>query len=225
MRTGESVPRIVLTLYARANCSLCEKAKTALRASRENIVIEEIDIDEDAHLRERFGHDVPVGFIAGREVFRHRVDPESLAAMIRSMSGSVPDTAAQQEQSAGERGGPSPLASGHCIPCRGGVPPLAGTELDALLTELGSGWQLVNGHLKKNYRFPDFAAALAFTNVAGTIAESEGHHPDLHLRWGEVRVEIWTHAIDGLTRSDFVLAAKIEAATRAATATGQAPET
>jgi len=66
-------------------------------------------------------------------------------------------------------------------------------------------------HLWKEFPFPDFKEALAFTNRVGAIAEQEGHHPDIHLAWGKVRVEIWTHKIDGLTRSDFVLAAKIDA--------------
>ena len=65
-------------------------------------------------------------------------------------------------------------------------------------------------HLEKEFRFPDFAKALAFTNKIGAIAEEQGHHPDIFLAWGKVRVTIWTHAIDGLTRSDFVLAAKID---------------
>ncbi|MDQ6801383.1 MAG: 4a-hydroxytetrahydrobiopterin dehydratase, partial [Acidobacteriota bacterium] len=62
----------------------------------------------------------------------------------------------------------------------------------------------------KEFRFPDFANALAFTNKIGAIAEEQGHHPDIHLAWGKVRVTIWTHAVDGMTRSDFVLAAKID---------------
>ncbi|MEO8034136.1 MAG: 4a-hydroxytetrahydrobiopterin dehydratase [Acidobacteriota bacterium] len=109
-------------------------------------------------------------------------------------------------------GSTSALASEKCIPCRGGVPPLKGDALEPLIAQLGGEWAVVDQHhLQKSYRFPDFAQALAFTVRVGAIAEAEGHHPDLLLRWGEVRVEIWTHAVDGLTRSDFVLAAKIEA--------------
>lgn len=104
------------------------------------------------------------------------------------------------------------LAAQRCVPCRGGVPPLAGADLEALLARLGpNGWQAVAGHhLEKSFRFPDFVAALGFVNRVGELAEEQGHHPDLHLAWGRVRVEIWTHAIDGLTESDFVLAAKID---------------
>jgi 4a-hydroxytetrahydrobiopterin dehydratase len=105
------------------------------------------------------------------------------------------------------------LANEKCVPCRGGVPPLAGEELLALSGELGNGWRVVGGHhLEKTFPFPDFAQALAFTNRIGAVAEEEGHHPDIHLAWGKVEVTIWTHKIDGLTRSDFILAAKIDKA-------------
>ena len=104
------------------------------------------------------------------------------------------------------------LANKHCVPCRGGVPPLAGAALDDLKAQL-AGWEVVREHhLEKTYTFPDFQKALVFVNRAGAIAEQEGHHPDLHLSWGKVGVEIWTHKIDGLTESDFILAAKIEQA-------------
>jgi 4a-hydroxytetrahydrobiopterin dehydratase len=103
------------------------------------------------------------------------------------------------------------LASKRCVPCRGGTPPLERTEQERLQRELEEGWRVVDGHhLEREVRFPDFASALAFTNEIGRIAEEEGHHPDIHLGWGRVRVRIWTHAIDGLTESDFVLAAKID---------------
>lgn len=106
------------------------------------------------------------------------------------------------------------LAAKSCVPCRGGVPPLAGVELDRLLARLGpNGWRVVDGHhLEKIYEFPDFAQALAFVDRVGAVAEREGHHPDLHLSWGKVRIETWTHKIDGLTESDFVLAAKCDKA-------------
>jgi 4a-hydroxytetrahydrobiopterin dehydratase len=105
------------------------------------------------------------------------------------------------------------LANENCVPCKGGVPALKGEELVRLSRELGSHWRVVDEHhLEKEFRFRNFAEALAFTNKVGAIAEQEGHHPDIYLAWGKVRVTIWTHAIDGLTRSDFVLAAKIERA-------------
>ncbi|HLK47116.1 MAG TPA: 4a-hydroxytetrahydrobiopterin dehydratase [Bryobacteraceae bacterium] len=102
------------------------------------------------------------------------------------------------------------LAQKQCVPCRGGVPPLKGAELDNLKRQV-PGWDVVNEHhLKKSYAFPDFVKALAFVNQAGAIAEEQGHHPDLYLSWGKVGVEIWTHKIDGLTESDFILAAKLD---------------
>lgn len=103
------------------------------------------------------------------------------------------------------------LADRQCVPCRGGVPPLAGDELSRLAHELGGNWRVMNEHhLANEYSFPDFATALAFTNAVGALAEEQGHHPDLHLGWGRVGVTLWTHKVDGLTESDFVLAAKIE---------------
>jgi len=105
----------------------------------------------------------------------------------------------------------SPLASRRCVPCRGDTPPLRGEALEKLLGELGGGWRAVDEHhLEKEYRFPDFLSALAFTNRLGELAEREFHHPDIHLAWGRVRLEIWTHKIRGLTESDFVLAAKVD---------------
>ncbi len=102
------------------------------------------------------------------------------------------------------------LAEKHCVPCRGGVPPLQGDELERMKAQV-SGWEVVNGHhLAKTFTFPDFRAALDFVNRVGAIAEEEGHHPDLCLSWGTVEITTWTHKIDGLTESDFILAAKID---------------
>ena len=103
------------------------------------------------------------------------------------------------------------LADKICTPCRGGVPPLAGEELDALSAELAGGWQVIDGHhLEKEYRFPDFRLALDFTNLIGELAEEVNHHPNIFLTWGKVRVELWTHKIDGLNEADFVWAAKAD---------------
>ncbi len=105
----------------------------------------------------------------------------------------------------------SELASKQCVPCRGGVPPLTGEELAQLQTELAGGWQVVDEHhLEKEYRFGDFRQALDFTVRVGEMAEEQGHHPDILLTWGLVKVTIWTHKIDGLTESDFVFAAKAD---------------
>lgn len=105
------------------------------------------------------------------------------------------------------------LADRNCVPCRGGVPPLKGKDLDDMYRMLPQGhhWQIVNEHhLVCNYKFPDFRSALAFVNRVGELAEQQGHHPDILLGWGKAEITTWTHAVDGLTESDFILAAKIE---------------
>jgi 4a-hydroxytetrahydrobiopterin dehydratase len=107
------------------------------------------------------------------------------------------------------------LADNACVPCRGGVPPMARPEAERLLRQLDEGWRFNEaGHLDRTFEFDDFAAALAFANRVGEIAETEKHHPDLHVSWGRCRVEIWTHKIQGLTESDFYLAAKTDRAFR-----------
>ncbi len=104
----------------------------------------------------------------------------------------------------------SSLAEKTCVPCRGGVPPLKGEELQMLARQV-EGWEVVNEHhVKKSFKFPDFRAALAFVNKAGELAEEQGHHPDIYLAWGKVEITIWTHKINGLTESDFILAAKLD---------------
>lgn len=105
------------------------------------------------------------------------------------------------------------LADNTCVPCRGGVPPLEPARVQELLTQLGRGWSLNQaGHLERLYTFKDFAEALAFVNKVGAVAEEEGHHPDLLLAWGKCKVELWTHKINGLTESDFYMAAKADRA-------------
>ena len=107
----------------------------------------------------------------------------------------------------------SELAAKECVPCKGGVPPLKGDALSALQEQLGGDWRVVDEHhLEKEYSFPDFRTALDFTNRVGEMAEEQGHHPDIYLAWGRVKVTVWTHKIDGLTESDFVFAAKSDQA-------------
>ena len=104
----------------------------------------------------------------------------------------------------------SSLASKNCVPCKGGVPALKGAELQSLKKQL-PGWEVVNEHhLHRRFDFPDFVKALAFVNRVGELAEQQGHHPDILLTWGKAEVTIWTHKVDGLTESDFILAAKID---------------
>ena len=185
---------LIVTLYTRRDCPLCDKAKAALRASGVKMVLYVVDIDRHPKLQERFTNDVPVIEVDGKEAFRHRVDPQAFAAYVRERTAEM-----------------SSLATEKCVPCKGGVPPLKGKELEPLERELGGGWRVVEEHhLEKTFPFPDFAGALAFTNRVGALAEEEGHHPDIHLAWGKVRITVWTHKVDGLTRSDFVLAAKID---------------
>jgi 4a-hydroxytetrahydrobiopterin dehydratase len=103
------------------------------------------------------------------------------------------------------------LAGKFCVPCQGGASPLSYKERKALLKELGNGWTLnYRGHVYKKYSFKEFKDALAFAIKVGEVAEREGHHPDLKISGGECSVEIWTHKINGLTESDFILTAKIE---------------
>lgn len=102
------------------------------------------------------------------------------------------------------------LADKTCVACRGDVPALSAEKQKSLLAQLPH-WQVEKGHhLIRDYRFKNFVAALAFTNQAGRIAEEQGHHPEITVGWGHAEVRIWTHAIDGLTESDFILAAKLD---------------
>jgi len=105
----------------------------------------------------------------------------------------------------------SELKHKHCVPCKGGVPPLKGQELQLVHEQLNGNWHIIDEHhLQKEFAFPTFREALTFTNLVGELAEAEGHHPDIHLAWGKVGIETWTHKIDGLSESDFILAAKID---------------
>ncbi len=106
----------------------------------------------------------------------------------------------------------SDLAQRECVPCKGGVPPLAGEAIGTLKAQLDEAWRVVDAHhLERDYRFKNFSQALEFTNRVGEMAEAQNHHPDIHLAWGRVGVTIWTHKIDGLTESDFIFAAKTDA--------------
>lgn len=123
----------------------------------------------------------------------------------------------------------SGLADKNCVPCEGGMSPLTEAQIVPLLAQL-EGWEMDGGddedescdgedgggddggghHLYKSYAFPDFAGGLEFVNRIGAIADEQGHHPDVALSWGEVQVLLFTHEIDGLTESDFILAAKFD---------------
>jgi 4a-hydroxytetrahydrobiopterin dehydratase len=102
------------------------------------------------------------------------------------------------------------LADKTCVPCKGGVPPLKGAELEALSRQVPD-WEVVEEHhLRREFRFKNFREALGFVNGVGELAEEQAHHPDIYFGWGRAAVTIFTHKIDGLTESDFILAAKVE---------------
>ena len=104
----------------------------------------------------------------------------------------------------------SALADKTCVPCRGGVPPLRGNELETLHQQTPH-WDVKHEHhITRLFTFPDFKQALDFVNRVGALAEEQGHHPDILLTWGKAEITLWTHAVDGLTESDFVMAAKID---------------
>lgn len=103
------------------------------------------------------------------------------------------------------------LANQECKACAGDAQPLKGDALKSMSSHLEGGWSIRNEHhLEKVYKFKNFREALDFTNRVGELAEQQGHHPDVFLAWGEVRLQIWTHKIDGLTESDFIFAAKAD---------------
>lgn len=105
----------------------------------------------------------------------------------------------------------SELAKMYCIPCKGGIPPMKGEKINEMLGKLGGDWKVIEEHhLEKEFKFKDFKEALDFVNKVGALAEEQGHHPDIHLYWGKVRIVVYTHKIDGLHESDFILAAKID---------------
>lgn len=117
----------------------------------------------------------------------------------------------------------SSLADQTCMPCKGGVPPLSAAEIAPLLPHL-DGWEVLNDRrLVRTYAVKNFAQAMTLANRIGAIAEEQAHHPDLHVAWGRVGVEVWTHKIDGLTESDFVFAAKCDRAYSVERAAAAAP--
>lgn len=106
--------------------------------------------------------------------------------------------------------GATGLADRKCVPCQGGTPPLTRAQFAPLLAQL-DGWQVEEDRmLVKVFRFKNFVEAVEFVNAITPVAEAENHHPDLRVSWGQVRVELWTHKIKGLSEADFVMAAKID---------------
>ena len=103
------------------------------------------------------------------------------------------------------------LAKKQCIPCKEGASPLKADKLKSLHNQIESGWRIIDEHhLERKFKFKNFRQALDFTNRVGELAEEQGHHPNISLGWGMVELMIWTHKVNGLTESDFILAAKID---------------
>lgn len=103
------------------------------------------------------------------------------------------------------------LTKRQCTPCQAGAEPLKGRAIQELLDQLPQGWRVIDEHhLEKEYKFKNFTQALDFVNKIGRLAESQGHHPDIYLAWGRVKLTIWTHKIDGLDENDFIFAAKAD---------------
>ncbi|NIQ02422.1 MAG: 4a-hydroxytetrahydrobiopterin dehydratase [Nitrospinaceae bacterium] len=103
------------------------------------------------------------------------------------------------------------LTKKKCAPCEGGVEPLKGDAVQEYLQQLNRSWEVVDDYMIRcGFTFKNFKEAMAFADRVGEIAESEGHHPDLHVSYGKVTVDLTTHAINGLSENDFILAAKVE---------------
>ncbi|GFE70256.1 4a-hydroxytetrahydrobiopterin dehydratase [Chroococcus sp. FPU101] len=107
----------------------------------------------------------------------------------------------------------SDLTQSKCVPCHGAVAAATSDEIAELKLQVPS-WNIIEYEgelrLEKVYKFPDFKSAIAFTNAVGEEAEKEGHHPALLTEWGKVTVSWWTHAINGLHKNDFIMAAKTD---------------
>ncbi len=104
------------------------------------------------------------------------------------------------------------LADKRCAPCAQGAEPLKGDQIEEKKKELDPDWRVVDEHhLEREFTFDDFRQALDFVNEVGELAEEQGHHPDIYLSYGKVKIQLWTHKIDGLHENDFIMAAKIDA--------------
>jgi 4a-hydroxytetrahydrobiopterin dehydratase len=103
------------------------------------------------------------------------------------------------------------LANKKCVPCEGGVPPLGKEKIKEYLSQLKSRWEVLEDKkIRKEFKFSGFPEAISFVNKVAKIAEQENHHPDIHIFYRKVVIELWTHAVGGLSENDFILAAKIE---------------
>jgi len=104
------------------------------------------------------------------------------------------------------------LAERDCVPCRGGVPPLGAERVEELRRQIGAEWTVVEGHhLERDVTLKNFRQAMALANRIAEVAEAQGHHPDLLVSWGRLRITLFTHAINGLHENDFIMAARVDA--------------
>ncbi|MDO8470840.1 MAG: 4a-hydroxytetrahydrobiopterin dehydratase [bacterium] len=100
-----------------------------------------------------------------------------------------------------------------CVPCEGGTPPFGQEQIAEYIAQLGKGWEVIEGtKIKKQFKFFDFKETMKFVSKVASIAEEQQHHPDMHVFYGKVVIELWTHAVNGLSENDFILAAKIDQA-------------
>lgn len=112
---------------------------------------------------------------------------------------------------------PNNLTSKRCVPCEGGTPPLETSRVQELMGEIDPQWKLIPPSatapmkISREFKFKNFLAAMKFVNAVADLAEEEGHHPDFHIHYNIVTIELWTHAVGGLSENDFIVAAKIDA--------------
>lgn len=98
-----------------------------------------------------------------------------------------------------------------CKPCEGGIPRLSDSEIEGYMKQIGDGWKVTSGKkISKEYAFVNYKHTMVFVNRVADLAEEEGHHPDMHVHYGKVIIDLWTHAINGLSENDFILASKID---------------
>lgn len=103
------------------------------------------------------------------------------------------------------------LSEKKCKPCEGGTPPLTPDEIAEYSTHIKKDWKIIDNHkLEKEYAFVNFKHTMDFVNKVANLAEDEGHHPDMHVHYGKVVIELWTHAVNGLSENDFIMAYKID---------------
>jgi 4a-hydroxytetrahydrobiopterin dehydratase len=103
------------------------------------------------------------------------------------------------------------LINKKCVPCEGGIPSLTSKEIAEYMKQISKEWVLTDEKkISRNFAFVNYRHTIDFVNKVADLAEEEGHHPVMNVSYGKIHIEIWTHAIDGLSENDFILAAKID---------------